>query len=159
MGSDKRVLQIIAPDYYSQVCGGTYMVLIEKLYKRRFFHVSKFDLDEWMDEARSASDIVLIEQSIPSIAICREILAGSNEETLMHPIVADSNPEALTYEFERHNYQINFTPVDNCGYLDCPLCVRPIEILKEPQLFYLGVSRYEERVISMNKNAGSAGKN
>ena len=53
-------------------------------------------------------------------------------------------------DYERNNYTITFDPV-NCSLHDCSKCFAEIEILKEPQLFTLGKSRYDPEVIATNK--------
>jgi hypothetical protein len=39
----------------------------------------------------------------------------------------------------------------NCSHADCNKCFAEIEILKEPQLFTFGKSRYDPEVIATNK--------
>jgi hypothetical protein len=69
----------------------------------------------------------------------------------MHPVIANSYPEGSKDEFERHNYTISYTAVEDCGFLDCPLCYREIEILQQPELLTVGLSRFDPSVLEQTK--------
>jgi hypothetical protein len=88
---------------------------------------------------------------LAGIAIVREIFTATNEDSLMHPIVAMSIPEASRDQFQLHNYTISFEPVTDCGYLDCLLCYWEIEILDQPEVLTIGKSRYDPYVLEATK--------
>jgi hypothetical protein len=97
-------------------------------------------------------DVKIVAAPLPGIAIVREIFIATNEENLMHPVVAMSSPERGRDQFERHNYTISFEPIPkSCQFLDCPLCYRELEILQEPELLTIGKSRYYPDVIEATK--------
>jgi hypothetical protein len=154
VGDNKRVLQLVDPQYYSE-SGTNYIVVIEKLIARRFFSVSRYELEEWTSEAQrqqQEGEVIFIERPISGIAPCREILQSTAEEPYLHPVVADSNPESQgKTEYDRHNYTIEHKPVEDCGHPDCGVCFVPIEILKEPELLTLGKPRYDEEVREATK--------
>jgi hypothetical protein len=68
----------------------------------------------------------------------------------MHPVCANSYPEGSRDEFERHNYTISYTAVDNCMALDCPLCFHEIQILNPPQIVILGLPLTDPQVVEAN---------
>ena len=148
-GSDKIVQQVLEPRFYSDL-GVTHNLLTSKLYARRFFHVKSYELDEFLQE-RQEPDVILIDESLPGIAIVRKIATTTGEVGLLHQVVAMSNPESSTDEFERHNYTISFELIPQCGYLDCPLCYREIEILQQSELLTVGKSRYDPDVLEATK--------
>lgn len=66
-------------------------------------------------------------------------------------IRSEEEEEEDITDYERNNYTITFDPV-NCSHADyCSKCFAEIEILKEPQLFIFGKSRYDPEVIATNK--------
>lgn len=151
VAENNRILQLQEPKHYSE-SGATYTILIEKLYKRRFYNVSRIDVEHWMDEAQQQDDVILVETPLQGIAICREILESTAEDHLMHPVVASENPEIEGDKdvFGRNNYAITFAPV-NCDHADCSLDFAEIEILKEPELLTIGKSRYDPDVAAATK--------
>jgi hypothetical protein len=154
VGSAKIITKPPEQRYYSDAVPNerpSYNLLVDKLYAHRFFNVSKFELDAWMDEARTESDTILIEQSLPNIAIVREILAANSEEFLMHPVVEQYNPQRSADQYERHNHTQSFERVSSCGFLDCQLCYKDVEILEQPEFLALGGGRYDPEVIAATR--------
>ncbi len=160
VGDDNRITQKQEPQYYSASFSSSesnktdsypYTIVIARLYARRFYNVSKFDLEQWAIESREEENTIFIDQPIAGIAICREVLEATRELSLLHVCVAASDPQLQgKHDFERENFTISYDAIP-CNFLDCSKCYREIELLNEPQLFTLGKSRYDPVVVATNK--------
>lgn len=127
------------PDPEAEGMKASYNILVSKLYKRRFYNVTKDAIDQFCYEAEQEDDTTVVPYSLPGIAIIREVFTAVNQIDLVHPVVAESEPEKAADPYEQQNFAVSFQPIAQCGLMYCKFCYSESQILPEKDLFTIGL--------------------